>query len=182
LPGFDFRRNFAPNQSYAVLDLPSEMWAGTCYFGASGLALERLMRAHDYSLVAFDQAGFNLFFVRTDLLGLPLPHSFAALTSDPRLMTWGPNHKACQQQVWLRVEEGPDLAGAHWLRHMPPAVLAHRDDPNLGRTMYEVETHDVLTVHRPRHHAGAGWPGASDGDAVLTGVRRTVDGHVGPRK
>jgi len=58
-------RNFAPNQSYSTMDLPAEAWDSTgkmCYYGASALAYERLMRAFDYSLVAF--GGFGGVLVR----------------------------------------------------------------------------------------------------------------------
>jgi hypothetical protein len=39
-----------------VMDVPSSNVYG-CWFGASALALERIMRAFDYSLVAFDRSG-----------------------------------------------------------------------------------------------------------------------------
>ncbi|KAI8465406.1 MAG: hypothetical protein J3K34DRAFT_487847 [Monoraphidium minutum] len=185
--------NFAPNQSYAVVDMPGEMWAGGCYYGASGLALERLVRAFDYSLVAFDQArrrparppensGFNLFFVRSDLLGVPLPHSFAGITPNPGLDAWRAVHPPCQQMVWLEVGEGPDLASSHWLRRADPAVLGHRDDANLGvRTMYEVETPAALGAHRAlrrgRHDKKS--MGADAGGGLWSRLTRGSQGDAG---
>jgi hypothetical protein len=53
----EYNRNFHPNQAYTTTYMPGEAWPGTCYFGASGLAFERLMHHFGYSLVAFDHAG-----------------------------------------------------------------------------------------------------------------------------
>ena len=43
-------------------------WASDCYFGASALALQRLLAHFRYTLVAEDGKGTTLFFVRNDLL------------------------------------------------------------------------------------------------------------------
>eukprot|EP00775_Hariotina_reticulata_P004390 gene4390-4643_t len=73
----EYNRNFAPGDSYVTAYTPDEVWSGTCYYGGSGLALERIAKAFGYSLAAFDRVGFNVYFVRNDILGMPFPHSFA---------------------------------------------------------------------------------------------------------
>jgi hypothetical protein len=53
----EYNRNFHPAHSYATTYMPGETWSNSCYFGASALAIERLMRHFGYSMVAFDDAG-----------------------------------------------------------------------------------------------------------------------------
>ena len=43
-------------------------WASDCYFGASALALQRMLALHRYTLVAEGGEGASLVFVRNDLL------------------------------------------------------------------------------------------------------------------
>ncbi|KAI8465407.1 MAG: hypothetical protein J3K34DRAFT_87322 [Monoraphidium minutum] len=162
----EYNRNLAPNQSFVSLDMPGEMWAVGCYFGASGLAFERLMRAFDYSLVAFDQVGVNLFFVRSDLLGAPLPHSFSRLTPVRGLETWHALHTPCPHMVWLEVAEGLELASPHWLRRARPTLLGHRGNETAGeRIFYEIETPDMLAVHRGRRRPDSGGGAMGGGPA-----------------
>lgn len=52
----EYNRNFHSQDAYIAINAPSTDPNG-CWFGASGLALERIMQAFDYSLVAFDQQG-----------------------------------------------------------------------------------------------------------------------------
>jgi hypothetical protein len=44
-------------------------WTGTSYFGASILAISKVLRRHDYHLLYADKKGVNLFHVRSDLIG-----------------------------------------------------------------------------------------------------------------
>jgi hypothetical protein len=129
-----------------------------CYYSASGLAFERLMRAFGYTLVAFDLAGVNLFFVHDSQIGAPPPaasHTFAALSRDASLPAWQPLHGSCQQMVWARLEAGPGLAGPEYLHHAQPVVLAHADMP-LERRFAEVHTPGALLLHRHRRHPPPG--------------------------
>jgi hypothetical protein len=154
-------RNFAPAQSFATLDLPSESWATSksCYFGASGLAFERLLRAHRYSLIAWDAAGVNLVFVADDELGGALPHSFADVRAAPGLETWNAIHGDCTHTTWLHVGAGAALAGPQWLRHVRPAVLGHAQEGCCMRAFHEVsDTPQVLGVRPRRHRRGARRP------------------------
>jgi hypothetical protein len=154
-------RNFAPHQAYSALDLPTEMWQRDCYFGASGLAYERLMRAFGYSLVAFDTVGVNVYFVHNEELGAPLPpeHTFASLTPVHAADAWAPLHADCKHKTWVRVHDDAGLANPDFMRHMSPVVLSHQSaaDPAQGRRhFYEVEAPGVLVMHRHRRHAGPG--------------------------
>ncbi|KAF8067146.1 hypothetical protein HT031_002193 [Scenedesmus sp. PABB004] len=124
----EYNRNFAPNQSYAVLYSPEEMWTDTvsCYYGASGLAMERIAAAFNYSLVAVDDEGVNLFFVDAALLGLPFPHSFASLTPSDR-PTFDALHGPCRQTAWVYVDDDARLAGPDWLLALHPLLLSHSE-------------------------------------------------------
>ncbi|KAI8473988.1 MAG: hypothetical protein J3K34DRAFT_156062 [Monoraphidium minutum] len=148
----EYNRNFHPTQSYAVLDLPNEVWQGGCYYSASALAFERLMRAHGYSLVAFDEAGVNLFFVLDAELGAPAPHSFAGITPDYGRAVWQPMMGPCKQTVWSHVEAAPALASPEWMRHFRPVVLSHGDAAP-ARGFYEAAAHGALALRRHRRHA-----------------------------
>lgn len=143
--------------------MPSESWAWSCYYAASGRAYERLLRAFGYSLVAFDHAGVNLFFVRDKELGAPLPHSFAEVTPDAKLPAWQPMHGDCRHQAWLRIGGGRGIATARWLRGAAPVVLGNRAGAGGRRELYEVESPDVLAVHRDWRHGGG--PGGGGGGA-----------------
>ena len=153
-------RNFHPSQAYAALDLPGDAWSGSCYFGASGLAFERLLRAFNYTLVAFDAPGVNLFFVADEELGArpPAAHSFGALAADYALPAYGALHGPCSQAVWLAVEGGAALAGPDFARLMRPAVLAHADVGARVRAAWPVRAfrevdvaHVGLALRRRRH-------------------------------
>eukprot|EP00775_Hariotina_reticulata_P005665 gene5665-5902_t len=123
----EYNRNFAPDDSYVTAYTPDEVWSGTCYFGGSGLALERIAKAFGYSLVAFDRIGLNVYFVRNDILGMPFPHSFASLTKDPSTAAWESLHEACRHNLWMYVEDSSELAGITWMSHLFPVLLSHRD-------------------------------------------------------
>lgn len=46
-----------------------QTWIGTAYFGASSLALERLVRHFGYSTVCLKESGVNIFFVHSSAMG-----------------------------------------------------------------------------------------------------------------
>jgi hypothetical protein len=123
----EYNRNFAPGDSYVAVYTPDEMWIDTCYYGGSGLALERIAKAFGYSLVAFDRMGVNVYFVRNDILGMPFPHSFANLTRDTAVPAWHALHENCRHMLWIYVEDSPQLAGITWTNHLFPVLLSHRD-------------------------------------------------------
>jgi hypothetical protein len=56
----EYNRGFHPKQAYTTMYMPDEVWPGTCYMGASALALERLVKHFNYSLVAIDSEGGHL--------------------------------------------------------------------------------------------------------------------------
>lgn len=97
--------------------------------GASGLALERLIKPFGYSLVTFDAHGVNLYFVRDDVLGAPFTHSFADLTPNYYLPveTWRPIHADCQRHIWVEVSDAPAVIVKkdRWRRALKPVALAH---------------------------------------------------------
>ncbi|GBG00583.1 hypothetical protein Rsub_13328 [Raphidocelis subcapitata] len=163
----EYNRNFRPTQAYATPDLPSESWGGSCYFGASGLAMERLMRAFGYSLVAFDSSGVNLFFVDDAQLGVPLPlrHTFASLSQDPAAPAWAPIHAPCAQSLWLRVGGGAGLAEKEYMRHLLPVVLGHRDGAG-SREFYEAESTGALLMHRRVQRARLAGGGGGGGEGL----------------
>lgn len=140
----EYNRNFHSNDSYMVINAPTTNPDG-CWFGASGLALERLMRAFDYSLVAFDENGINLFFVHNKELGRPFPHSFADLTPNYQLRAWQTLHPDCQNNLWVMVNESTALASPEWQKHLHPAVLSH-SAKGAARIFSKVDLGSVLRM------------------------------------
>lgn len=161
-------RSFAPTQAYAAPDMPNEYvggpglaaaaGGGTCFYGASALAYERLLRAYNYSLVALDGAGVNSFFVHNDELGMPLDpavHSVAHLTPGQREAgvhsLWAPINADCTPALWVHIGDSPGLADVHFARHMRPELLKHTPDGRGGRSFEVIKTPGVLTMHMRRH-------------------------------
>lgn len=153
------------------MDVPDEYWGGpgmggTCYYGASALAIERLMRAFDYTLVAFDRRGLNTFFVLNSELGAPPSHevhTFALVTPTaiPGIELWTPNHGDCSPMLWVHVADSPGLAGTHPYRHMRPELLKHTPDGRGGRKFESIKLGAVLTMHQHRHQLRSGWWGGA---------------------
>jgi hypothetical protein len=113
------------------------------------------MRAFGYSLVAFDMAGVNVFFVHDSELGAPLPNTFASVTPDYTHVGWHALHPPCKQMVWAHVDAAAGLSQVDFMRHMRPVVLSHDDVPGGPRIMKEVAITGVLGLHRQRRHQGA---------------------------
>lgn len=77
-----------PDEARTVPYDPKAGWDGTNYFGASLLALERLGKEKDYSLVYVESMGVNAFFVRNDCLGQLTPLTAKEAYQKPK---YGPN-------------------------------------------------------------------------------------------
>lgn len=64
----EYNSTIPATRSLTVRYDPKWVWDGSNYFGASLLALYKLGRSKDYTLVACDRRGVNAFFVRDDVL------------------------------------------------------------------------------------------------------------------
>jgi hypothetical protein len=64
----EYNAKFSPPIDWVMAYKSDHVWDFTDHHGASLTALERLMRAKDYSLVGCNITGINAFFVRNDLL------------------------------------------------------------------------------------------------------------------
>ncbi len=132
-----YNRNFAAHDAYAVVPElagaenvfsgggSTVWWAQDCYFGASALALLRVMQHFSYTLVAADGEGKTVVFVRNDLL--PARAHMASLMSSNWVSKVVKHETAlyapCHRRLWVRVTEG---AGAHgeWDR----VLLDHEEE------------------------------------------------------
>jgi len=115
----EFNRNFAWDDAYSVwvpkpwdgLDADHHIsklfWDGTCYFGASLAAFDRVARHFSYQLVWVDNLGINAFFVASEIVGsLPFrPATFKA--------RYGPLHMPCHGRYWVDVAS-VDLSDNLW--------------------------------------------------------------------
>lgn len=86
---------------------PAVFWDGTCYFGASLAAFDRVARHFSYQLVWVDNLGINAFFVASEIVGsLPFrPATFKA--------RYGPLHMPCHGRYWVDVAS-VDLSDNLW--------------------------------------------------------------------
>jgi hypothetical protein len=64
----EYNATFPPGCDWVMEYNPKAVWDGTCKFGASLTALERLGVSKGYKLVGCNLAGVNAFFVREDLV------------------------------------------------------------------------------------------------------------------
>lgn len=163
----EYNRNFHTTDAYMSINVPTSEPNG-CWFGASGLALERILKAFNYSLVAFDQQGskslplktstafftrspdqtaVNLFFVHNDELGGPFPHTFADLRPNYQLEAWKPLHAECPNRLWVLVDDSPGLALGRWFRNLHPILLTHRPMGASQRRFVNVELGGALVMH-----------------------------------
>ena len=138
-----YNRNFAAQDAYAVVPelagaenvfsggASTVWWAQDCYFGASALALQRVMQHFSYTLVAADGQGKTVVFVRNDLL--PSRAHMASLMSSNWVSKVVKDETAlyapCHRRLWVSVTEGGG-AGAHgeWDR----VLLDHEEETAVG--------------------------------------------------
>lgn len=150
----EINRNFYPlHQSYVSMPLPTTMWNGNCYFGASPLAVARLAQAFGYVPLTIDLHAINMFFVHKDAIGglVPLPseqarnpHSHAILDVDfnlpaiietmsrvtkcePEVCHTESLHGDCQGMDWLRVDANADLTLKDPVPQLKRVTLSHRN-------------------------------------------------------
>lgn len=148
----EINRSFLPNQSYAVMYMPNEVWddnegevLGSCYYGASALAFERMCRHFGYSFVAVDSLGINMFFVHDEgaLDGRPLGPSVTELSHDS--VMWWHIHTPCANTLWLSVGEGVPFDSPQWQHVLVPVIMKH-DVESGRRGLYEVNLGVELQV------------------------------------
>lgn len=76
-------------------------WAGTAYFGASMLALERLVEHFGYSTVCVQDIGLNIFFVHNSAIG---GISLGQTVTDSKFSYLHEGfHNPCPDTAWLLV-------------------------------------------------------------------------------
>ena len=68
----EYNAALGPNAAKTVPYDPHRRWDGSSYHGASLRALHNLARQRDYSLVHCEAHGVNCFFIRDDVIGVPL--------------------------------------------------------------------------------------------------------------
>lgn len=137
----EINRNFARGDSYAVIDMPQEMWssAGDCYFGASTKAWVVMLRCFGYHLVYVDAAGVNAFFVHNSTVG---KEPLLSLADAQGAAIQGGEHKLlhgqCMRHAWVRIEDHVDFADASVdIGSLPVVFLGH--EGNTHRVYYEIE-------------------------------------------
>lgn len=59
----EYNGTFDPDTEAVIEYLPSKVWDGSNYFGASLLSYTKMLNSHGYSLVYVENAGVNAFFV-----------------------------------------------------------------------------------------------------------------------
>jgi len=167
-----YNRNFAAHDAYAVVPElagaenvfsgggSTVWWAQDCYFGASALALLRVMQHFSYTLVAADGEGKTVVFVRNDLL--PARAHMASLMSSNWVSKVVKHETAlyapCHRRLWVRVTEG---AGAHgeWDR----VLLDHEEETavEIGARNSSVHVPFSRTWKVVGEGPAAGWAGTN---------------------
>ncbi|GAX72869.1 hypothetical protein CEUSTIGMA_g324.t1 [Chlamydomonas eustigma] len=164
----EINRNFpSERQAFVTLNLPEGTWdaldmigghratGGTCYFGASPLAMARMMQHFGYWPLVFDKYAINLFFVHASVVGIKLNplnqklvegsstsrEAFDTLDQDfsirsaatalpaDRELGW-PIHEPCPHNLWLEVPRNLDFMGSGWERRLRPTILSEVLGPN----------------------------------------------------
>lgn len=64
----EYNSKHLPNEDKIVIYDKHGSWDGTNYFGASLLALEKLGKMYNYTLIYCDKRGVNCFFLRNDII------------------------------------------------------------------------------------------------------------------
>lgn len=130
-----------------VFYAPEDMWQGGCYYGGSATALQRLARAYGYSLVAFDSEGVNVFFVRDDVLGAPLPHHFEHHVTRVG-PAFAPLHADCLMTPWVHVPDNTTaLKAPSWSDILKPVLLTYNGiGPGGHRIFREARTIPALAL------------------------------------
>lgn len=81
----------------------AKTWAGTAYFGASMLALERLVQHFGYSTVCVQDIGLNIFFVHNSAIG---GISLGQEVTDTKFSYQHEGfHNPCPDTAWLLVSK-----------------------------------------------------------------------------
>jgi len=208
-----YNRNFGAHDAYAVIPElagaenmfssgrsggSTVWWASDCYFGASALALQRVLQRYSYSLVAEDGEGKLLIFVRNDLLpsaaegGAHVPSLMSANWVSKVVKRTSALYGPCHRRIWARVSEGGGGEASELERvlldHEKEALIpdASSSVPDASRRA-GVQWARSSSAHVPYRRAwlvvgegaAAGWAG--DGGASNAGCagQREVTQHVG---
>ena len=208
-----YNRNFAAQDAYAVLpELAgaaslfgaggSVWWAGDCYFGASALALQRVLQHFAYTLVAEDGKGSALVFVRNDLLpgggeagvrgGAHLQSLMSANWVAKVVRNTSALHAPCPRRLWVRVGEGwgEDEGGSGLdrvlLTHESQSMArgdGRRAGAGEGGGAWATRSSEHVPVRRRWKVLGegatAGWAGSGGGSAAGGEGAREVVQHMG---
>eukprot|EP00877_Chromochloris_zofingiensis_P000512 jgi/Chrzof1/10461/UNPLg00388.t1 len=143
---FEFNRNFGPTGSYVTVYTPDEMWAmkegdgrvESCYFGASLQAAVQLFSAYNYTLVAIDTKGVNLFFVDKAVVGGQDVFTYDQVIANTNgTEKFRVLHMPCQNTIWLEVPADVDFKADNWKQQMRPVMLTYKSSKEGIRTFYE---------------------------------------------
>lgn len=93
-------------------------------------------------------AGVNLYFVRNDILGTPLRHSWSDLVPNYNEEAFRSIHSFCYNTLWQQVPADAPFQSLNLMETLTPVVLSHSDDHLSAsiRRFYEVALPMALRI------------------------------------
>lgn len=92
----------------------------------------------------------NLFFVRNDILGTPMAHSWSDLVPEySHWDTFKPIHGYCYNTLWQHVPADAAFQSIDLMEQLPPVLLSHSNDNNPPkdiRRFYEIALPVALRI------------------------------------
>lgn len=185
-----YNRNFGPHDSFAVIPEGAGAWSSDCYYGASALAWQRLMKRYGYTVVASNSDGTLLFFVSNILL--PKDANAATLWSSHWLSQAAPVRaplfSPCDLMSWTSVSEsavaeGKGPKGKAW-EPEPGDFVVLRQSTSDGEGKYAERADEKTGGKREWKVVGVGDGdcrdgGQEEGGLVHSGTLLKRDGGAG---